>query len=238
MSQAAGTMKKVSMELGGNAPYIVFNDANIDAAVECAIPLKFSGTGQVCISGNRFYIHKDVYDEFATKLTKKVSDLKTGHGFAKDTNFGPLINDDAVEKVTKLLKDATDKGAQVKTGGQEADKRFFKPTVLTGMKDDMLITTDEIFGPIAALYSFDTEEEVIKRANNTPFGLAGYFYSRDIGRAWRVAEKIETGMVGVNTTEVNSANAPFGGVKESGLGIVSRVTSKKKKYILNYFYFK
>ncbi|GAA5814711.1 hypothetical protein MFLAVUS_008210 [Mucor flavus] len=219
MSQAAGTMKKVSMELGGNAAYIVFDDADIDAAVECAIPLKFSGTGQVCISGNRFYIHKNIYDEFATKLAKKVSDLKTGHGFAEDTSFGPLINDEAVEKVTGLLKDATDKGAQIKTGDKEANKRFFKPTVLTGMKDDMLVTNEEIFGPVAALYSFDTEEEVIERANKTQFGLAGYFYSRDIGRAWRVAEKIETGMVGVNTTEINSANAPFGGVKESGLGI-------------------
>lgn len=209
------------MELGGNAAYIVFDDADIDAAVECAIPLKFSGTGQVCISGNRFYIHKNIYDEFATKLAKKVSDLKTGHGFAEDTSFGPLINDEAVEKVTGLLKDATDKGAQIKTGDKEANKRFFKPTVLTGMKDDMLVTNEEIFGPVAALYSFDTEEEVIERANKTQFGLAGYFYSRDIGRAWRVAEKIETGMVGVNTTEINSANAPFGGVKESGLGIVS-----------------
>lgn len=231
MSQAAGTMKKVSMELGGNAPYIVFDDADIDAAVECAIPLKFSGTGQVCISGNRFYIHKDIYDEFTTKLAKKVSELKTGHGFDKDTSFGPLINDAAVEKVTKLVKDATDKGAQVKIGGKQIDKRFYEPTILTGMKDNMQITTDEIFGPIAALYSFGSEEEVIERANNTQFGLAGYFYSRDIGRAWRVAEKIETGMVGVNTTQVNSCNAPFGGVKESGLGIVSQIIFYLKKSI-------
>ncbi|KAI7877077.1 Aldehyde/histidinol dehydrogenase [Mucor mucedo] len=219
MSQASDTMKKVSMELGGNAAFIVFDDADIDAAVEGAIPCKFKGTGQTCICANRFYIHKSVYDEFATKLTKKISELKIGHGFDKEATHGPLINDAAIEKITKHVKDAVEKGAQIKIGGKQVGDHFFQPTLLTGMTDDMVITTDETFGPIAALYSFEDEKDVIKRANATPFGLAGYFYSRDIGRVWRVAEKIQTGMVGVNTPFINDCYAPFGGIKESGLGI-------------------
>lgn len=222
------------MELGGNAAYIVFDDADIDAAVTGAIPCKFKGTGQTCICANRFYVHKDIYDEFATKLIKKVSELKIGHGFDKESTLGPLINDKAIEKINKHVKDAVEKGAQIKIGGKQIGNHFFEPTVLTGMTDDMIISTDETFGPIAALYSFEDEQDVIKRANNTPFGLVGYFYSRDISRVWRVAEKIQTGMVGVNTPFINNCYAPFGGIKESGLGIVSFSPAKKNIFLTFY----
>ncbi|KAI9299545.1 Aldehyde/histidinol dehydrogenase [Cunninghamella echinulata] len=218
MSQSAGTMKKVSMELGGNAPFIVFDDADLDAAVEGALASKFRGTGQTCVCANRIYVQRGVYDAFAEKFAAKVKQFKVGHGFDPDTTHGPLINHRAVEKVQRHLDDAVTKGGKIVAGGKSLGGNFFEPTVVTGMTNDMAIATEETFGPIAGLFAFDTEEEIIERANNTPFGLAAYFYSRDVGRVWRVSEQIETGMVGANSGIISSCYAPFGGVKESGLG--------------------
>ncbi|KAI8379198.1 Aldehyde/histidinol dehydrogenase [Radiomyces spectabilis] len=218
MSQASGTMKKVSLELGGNAPFIVFDDADVDAAVEGAIASKFRGTGQTCICANRIYVQKGIYPLFACRLAEKVGQFKVGHGFDPDTTHGPLIHSNAVEKVKKHLDDATSKGAEILVGGRHLGGNFFEPAVLSEMTSDMLIASEETFGPIAPLFRFSTEDEVLKLANDTPFGLAGYFFSRDIGRIWRVAEKLETGMVGVNTGAISNCYAPFGGVKESGLG--------------------
>lgn len=221
MSEASGTMKKVSMELGGNAPFIVFDDADIDAAVESAIHCKFRDSGQTCICANRFYIQKQVYCEFADKLAKKVSEFHPGPAFDPASTHGPLIDVKAMEKVQSHLQDALDKGAELKAGGKQVNQYFFQPAVLTNMKDDMLITKEEIFDPVAALYCFETEQDVIKRANDTEYGLAGYFFSRDRARAWCVAEKMEYGMVGVNTSAISNCASPFGGIKESGFGKVS-----------------
>ncbi|KAI8374457.1 Aldehyde/histidinol dehydrogenase, partial [Radiomyces spectabilis] len=218
MSQSSGTMKKISMELGGNAPFIVFDDADLDAAVDGALASKFRGTGQTCVCANRIYVQKGVYKAFAEKLAAKVGGFKVGHGFATDTTHGPLINDKAVEKVQRHLEDAVSKGAEVVIGGKHLGGSFFEPTVITGMTKEMTIFEEETFGPLAALFEFDTEEQVIQLANDTPFGLAGYFYSRDIGRIWRVAEALETGMVGANSGIISSCYSPFGGVKESGVG--------------------
>lgn len=206
------------MELGGNASFIVFDDADVQAAVDNVVLCKFRGTGQTCVSANRIYVQKGVYKEFSEKLAAKVNTFKVGHGFDSNTTHGPLINHKGVDKVQRHVQDAVSKGAQVLAGGKHLGGSFFEPTVLGGMKTDMEIHSEETFGPIAALFEFDTEEEVLVLANDTPFGLASYFFSRDVGRCWRVAERLETGMVGVNSGIISSCYAPFGGVKESGLG--------------------
>jgi len=217
---AASTMKKVSIEAGGNAPFVVFDDADIDAAVTGAIACKFRGSGQTCVCANRIYVQSSVYADFASRLAEKVSAFKVGNGLESDTTHGPLIHDRAIEKVQRHIDDAVSKGAQVLVGGQRLPGRgtFFAPTVLADVPQSALINQEETFGPLAAITRFETEEEVVRLANDTPVGLAGYFYSRDVGRAWRVAEALEVGMVGVNTGLISQNVIPFGGVKESGLG--------------------
>ncbi|KAI9492939.1 Aldehyde/histidinol dehydrogenase [Zychaea mexicana] len=218
MSQSSGTMKKVSMELGGNAPFIVFDDADVDAAVEGALACKFRGSGQTCVCANRIYVQKGIYPLFASRLAEKVSKFNVGHGFNPDTTHGPLINDKAIEKVKRHLDDAVSKGGELLVGGKHLGGNFFEPAVITGMTSEMAIAGEETFGPIAGIFEFQTEEEVLALANNTEFGLASYFYSRDIGRIWRMAEKLETGMVGANSPILSSCYTPFGGIKESGMG--------------------
>ena len=220
MKQCTDTVKKVSMELGGNAPFIVFDDADIDAAVEGAMASKFRNTGQTCVCANRLLIQDAVYDEFAEKLTKAVAKLKVGAGMAEGTLAGPLIDMAGVEKVEEHVTDACSKGAKIAIGGarHELGGNFYQPTVLTEVTTDMIITQDETFGPVAPLFRFKTEEEAIEMANDTPYGLAAYFYARDLGRVWRTAEALETGIVGINTGVISSEVAPFGGVKESGIG--------------------
>jgi len=220
MAQCATTVKKISLELGGNAPFIVFDDADLDAAVEGAIASKYRNTGQTCVCANRMYVQDSVYDAFAQKLSAAVTTLKPAPGFEEGATQGPLIDDRAVAKVEEHIADALAKGAKVVTGGKRhaLGGRFFQPTVMTGVTSSMLVAQEETFGPVAPLFRFKTEDEVIAQANNTPFGLAAYFYGRDIGRVWRVAEALETGMVGVNTGIISTEVAPFGGVKESGLG--------------------
>lgn len=217
---AASTLKKVSIEAGGNAPFIVFDDADIDKAVEGAVTSKFRASGQTCICANRIYVQSSVYPDFASKLADKVASFKLGNGLDETTTHGPLIHERAVAKVKRHVDDAVAHGAQVLVGGQQplGPGTFFTPTVLSEVPADAVINKEETFGPIAALIKFDTEEEVIALANNTTVGLAGYFYSRDVGRAWRVAEALEVGMVGANTAQITHAAIPFGGVKESGLG--------------------
>ncbi|KGD53407.1 NADP-dependent succinate-semialdehyde dehydrogenase [Burkholderia pseudomallei] len=220
MAQCAATVKKVSLELGGNAPFIVFDDADLDAAVEGAIASKYRNSGQTCVCTNRFYVHEKVYDAFAEKLTAAVAKLKVGPGTEAGVVQGPLINGAAVRKVEAHIADALDKGARATTGGQRhpLGHGFFEPTVLTGVTPDMKVAKEETFGPLAPLFRFSTEEEAIRYANDTEFGLAAYFYSRDIGRVWRVAEALEYGMVGINAGIISNEVAPFGGVKQSGLG--------------------
>ena len=220
MAQCATTVKKISLELGGNAPFIVFDDADLDAAVEGAIASKYRNTGQTCVCANRIYVQDTVYDAFAQKLSAAVLKLKPAPGFEEGATQGPLIDDRAVAKVEEHIADALAKGAKVLTGGKRhaLGGRFFQPTVLIGATSSMLLAQEETFGPVAPLFRFKTEDEVIRQANDTPFGLAAYFYGRDIGRVWRVAEALETGMVGVNTGIISTEVAPFGGVKESGLG--------------------
>ncbi len=220
MAQCASTVKKVSLELGGNAPFIVFDDADIDAAIEGAMASKFRNTGQTCVCANRLFVQEGVYDQFAQKLAAKVAAMKIGGGLEADVAQGPLIDMKAVEKVEEHIADAVAKGARVLTGGKRSAKggTFFEPTVLTGVKTDMKVTHEETFGPVAPLFRFKTEQELIKLANDTEYGLASYFYSRDIGRIWRVAEALEYGMVGINVGIISNEVAPFGGVKESGIG--------------------
>ena len=220
MRQCADTIKKMSLELGGNAPFIVFDDADIDAAVEGAMISKFRNNGQTCVCANRIYVQDGVYDKFAEKLQVAINKLKLGDGTEAGTTTGPLISAAAVKKVEEHIADATSKGAKVALGGQRSDLggTFFEPTVLTGVTSDMMVSNDETFGPLAPLFKFATEEEVINMANNTEFGLAGYFYSENMSRIWRVAEAIETGIVGINTGLISTEVAPFGGVKQSGLG--------------------
>ncbi|KFI05676.1 NADP-dependent succinate-semialdehyde dehydrogenase [Massilia sp. BSC265] len=220
MQQSAATIKKLSLELGGNAPFIVFDDADLDAAVEGAIASKFRNAGQTCVCANRIYVQDAVYDVFAEKLAAAVSRLKVGHGVEPGVDQGPLIDAQSLEKVEQHVADALAKGARVLTGGQrhELGATFFQPTVLAGVTDDMLVAREETFGPVAPLFRFHTEDEVLKLANATEFGLASYFYARDIGRVWRVAEGLESGMVGINTGLISNEVAPFGGVKQSGLG--------------------
>ena len=220
MKQCADTVKRMGLELGGNAPFIVFDDADIDAAVQGAMASKFRNAGQTCVCANRIYVQAGVYDEFAEKLTAEVEKMVVGPGEKKGVTQGPLINDAAVEKVEGLVQDALDKGANVETGGKVHDLggRFYEPTVMTDVTTDMAVTRDEIFGPVAPLYKFEKDEDAVEMANATEFGLASYFYSRDIGRIWRVAEALEYGMVSINSGILSTEVAPFGGVKESGIG--------------------
>ncbi len=220
MRQAASTVKKVSMELGGNAPFLVFDDADLDAAVEGAIAAKFRNTGQTCVCANRILVQEGVYDAFADKLANAVAKLKVGDGMADGVVQGPLIDKAAAEKVEEHIADAIGKGARVAVGGKrhKLGGTFFEPTVLVDVTTDMAVTREETFGPVAPLFRFKTEEEAIALANDTEFGLASYFYSRDIGRVWRVAEALESGLVGVNAGVISTVEAPFGGFKESGVG--------------------
>jgi succinate-semialdehyde dehydrogenase/glutarate-semialdehyde dehydrogenase len=220
MEQCAGTIKKLSLELGGNAAFVVFDDADIDAAVEGAIASKYRNAGQTCVCANRIYVQDGVYEQFAQKLVAAVGKLKVGNGAEPGVTQGPLIEEKAVLKVEQHIADALSKGARLVAGGQrhQLGHSFFQPTVLADVTADMQVAREETFGPLAPLFRFTTEEEVIRMVNDTEFGLASYFYSRDIGRVWRVAEAIETGMVGVNTGLISNEIAPFGGVKQSGLG--------------------
>ncbi len=220
LKQCAGTVKKVSMELGGNAPFIVFDDADLDAAVEGAMMSKYRNTGQTCVCANRFLVQDSVYDAFAAKLTRATQDLKVGFGLEEGVNQGPLIDQAALEKVEEHVADALAKGAKVAAGGARHERggTFYQPTVLTEVTTDMKVTKEETFGPVAPLFRFKTEEEAIEMANDTEFGLACYFYARDMGRVWRVAEALESGIVGINTGIISTEVAPFGGVKESGMG--------------------
>ena len=220
MKQSAGTIKKVSLELGGNAPFLVFDDADIDAAVEGAMISKYRNNGQTCVCANRILVQDGVYDRFAAKLAEKVAALKVGRGTEAGVNIGPLIDENAVAKVEEHIQDAVSKGAKIVVGGKKhaLGGLFFEPTVLTGVNTTMKVTKEETFGPVAPLFRFKTEEEGVAMANDTEFGLASYFYARDIGRIWRVGEGIESGMVGVNTGLISNEVAPFGGVKQSGIG--------------------
>ena len=220
LRQAADQVMKCSMELGGNAPFIVFDDADLDAAVAGAMMSKFRNNGQTCVCANRIYVQSGVYDAFAEKLKAAVAKTRVGDGLSEDVQFGPLVNIAAVEKVEEHIADATAKGAQVAMGGarHELGGNFFQPTILTGVTDEMMVTNEETFGPLAPLFKFETEEEVVEKANATIFGLASYFYSRDISRVTRVQEALEYGIVGVNTGIISTEVAPFGGVKQSGLG--------------------
>ena len=220
MEQCAGTIKKMSLELGGNAPFLVFDDADIDAAIEGAMICKFRNAGQTCVCANRIYVQSGVYDEFSRKLAERVAAMNVGDGMQEGTDIGPLISTDAVKKVQTHLDDAVSKGAKIIEGGTKSDKggTFFTPTVVTGMSQDMQIAGEETFGPVAPLFKFETEEEGIALANDTVFGLAAYYYTRDIGRVWRVGEALEYGIVGLNTGLISTEVAPFGGVKQSGLG--------------------
>ena len=221
MKQCSGTLKKLSLELGGNAPFIVFDDADIDAAVIGAINSKFRSSGQTCVCANRIFVQKGVYDEFSQKFAAKVEEFKVGNGFKQGITHGPLIHDRAVDKVEQHVRDAEKKGAKIILGGHklpDEGANFYQPTVITGMTANMAMATEETFGPVAGLFPFETEEEVVKIANSTPVGLAGYFYSRDLARVYRVAEHLEVGMVGVNVGIISDPAAPFGGVKESGFG--------------------
>ena len=220
LEQGANQIMKMSMELGGNAPFIVFDDADIDAAVEGAMISKYRNNGQTCVCANRIYVQSGVYDEFADKLAKATSMMNVGDGLLEGIGTGPLINMDAVEKVEEHIADATQKGAKIKTGGKRHSLggTFFEPTILTGVTRDMIVTHDETFGPVAPLFKFENEADVVEQANDTIFGLASYFYAKDLSRVWRVAEALEYGMVGVNTGLISTEVAPFGGIKQSGLG--------------------
>lgn len=220
MRQSASTVKKISLELGGNAPFIVFDDADLDAAVKGLMASKFRNSGQTCVCANRVLVQEKIYDEFTKKLLVAVKELKVGNGLEPDSQIGPLINPDAVEKVKAHIEDATAKGAKIEFGGtpNPLGKLLFNPTILTNVTTKMRIAKEETFGPVAPLFRFETEEEAIKMANDTEFGLASYFYSRDIYRIWRVAESLEYGMVGINEGITSTEVAPFGGCKESGIG--------------------
>lgn len=220
MAQCAETIKKASLELGGNAPFIVFNDADLDAAVQGAIGSKFRNTGQTCVCTNRFLVQNDVYDEFSKRLIAAVNSLKVGPADEEGVQQGPLINQGAVHKINEHIADAVGKGATVLAGGEShvLGGNFFQPTVLGDVTPEMLVARDETFGPLAPLFRFDTEEQAIDMANDTEFGLASYIYTRDLARAWRVSEALEYGMVGVNEGLISTEVAPFGGIKQSGLG--------------------
>lgn len=229
MAQCAPTLKKLSLELGGNAPFIVFEDADLDAAVQGALVSKYRHNGQTCVCVNRILVQDSVYDAFAEKFTKAVQGLKTGDVLDKDVQVGPLINEKGLEKVKEHIRDAVEKGASITTGGKGMEGLFFQPTVLTEAKPSMRIAREEVFGPVAPLFRFHSEEEAIHMANDTEYGLASYFYSRDVSRCWRVAEALEYGMVGINEGLISTEVAPFGGIKESGFG------REGSKYGMEYF---
>jgi succinate-semialdehyde dehydrogenase/glutarate-semialdehyde dehydrogenase len=221
MKQSSDSLKKLSLELGGNAPFIVFDDADVDAAVTGAITSKFRSSGQTCVCANRIYVQKGIYDEFVEKFTEKVKSFKVGSGFEESTTHGPLIHDRAISKVESHVRDAEKKGGKVTIGGQKLPNlgdNFFQPTVIRDMTIDMAIATEETFGPVAGLFPFETEAEVVKMANQSDVGLAGYFFSQNVERVFRVAEALEVGMVGINTGLISDPASPFGGVKESGFG--------------------
>ena len=218
MAQCAPTVKKLALELGGNAPFIVFNDADVDSAVEGAMASKYRNAGQTCVCANRIYVQDGVYDQFVEKFSAKVKGLKVGNGFAEGVTTGPLIEDKAVAKVAQHVADALAKGGKLLAGGKKLDGQFFEPTLIGDATADMLCAKEETFGPFAPVFRFKTEQEAIDAANNTEFGLASYFYSRDVGRIFRVAEALEYGMVGINVGVIATEHVPFGGVKQSGLG--------------------
>jgi succinate-semialdehyde dehydrogenase/glutarate-semialdehyde dehydrogenase len=218
MAQSAPTVKKLSLELGGNAPFIVFDDADIDSAVEGAMASKYRNAGQTCVCANRIYVQEGVYDQFIKKFSAKVEALKVGNGFEDGVVQGPLIEDAAVEKVERHVADALSRGGRVTVGGKKLKGQFFQPTVIADATGDMLCAKEETFGPVAPVFKFKTEQEAIEAANNTEFGLASYFYSRDVGRIFRVSEALEYGMVGINVGIIATEHVPFGGVKQSGLG--------------------
>ena len=218
MSQSSKTLKKLSLELGGNAPFIVFEDANIDSAVEGAILSKFRNSGQTCVCVNRFLVHEKVYDEFTSKFLLAVSKLKVGNGMDDYVNIGPLINNEAIKKTESFVKDALKNGGKLLTGGKVINKYFFEPTIIVNANSKMRLAKEEIFGPVCPIFKFSSDEEVINMANDTIYGLASYFYSKDINRCWKIAEKLEYGMVGINEGLISTEIAPFGGVKFSGQG--------------------
>jgi succinate-semialdehyde dehydrogenase/glutarate-semialdehyde dehydrogenase len=218
MQQCAGTVKKVSLELGGNAPFIVFDDADLDAAVEGALASKYRNAGQTCVCANRIFVQSAVYEQFLEKFAAAAQKQKVGPGTEHGVSIGPLINEKALAKVQRLVSNATQKGARVLTGGHAMQGTFYEPTVLADVGPGMDIMHEEIFGPVAPVTRFESEQEAITLANDTPYGLAAYFYGRDIGRVFRVAEALDYGMVGVNTGLVATTVAPFGGMKESGIG--------------------
>jgi succinate-semialdehyde dehydrogenase/glutarate-semialdehyde dehydrogenase len=220
MEQCAPQIKKISLELGGNAPFIVFDDADLDAAVDGAIASKYRNTGQTCVCANRLLVQAGVYEPFAAKLAEAVARLRIGDGLAGATDQGPLIDANAVAKVEEHIADARAKGARVLSGGKRhaLGGTFFEPTILTGVTADMAVAREETFGPVAPLFQFETDEQAIRMANDTDFGLASYFYTRDLARAWRVSEALEYGIVGLNTGIISTEVAPFGGIKQSGLG--------------------
>ena len=218
MSQSSKTLKKLSLELGGNAPFIVFEDANIESAVEGAILSKFRNSGQTCVCVNRFLVHEKVYDEFTSKFLLAVSKLKVGNGMDNYVNIGPLINNEAIKKTESFVKDALKNGGKLLTGGKVINKYFFEPTIIVNANSKMRLAKEEIFGPVCPIFKFSSDEEVINMANDTIYGLASYFYSKDINRCWKIAEKLEYGMVGINEGLISTEIAPFGGVKFSGQG--------------------
>ena len=218
MAQSAPSVKKLSLELGGNAPFIVFDDADLDSAVEGAMASKYRNAGQTCVCANRIYVQEGVYDRFVEKFSAKVKALKVGNGFEDGVVQGPLIEDAAVEKVARHVADAVGKGGKITVGGKKLQGQFFEPTVIAGATADMLCAREETFGPLAPIFKFKTDQEAIAAANNTEFGLASYFYSRDVGRIFRVSEALEYGMVGINVGILATEHVPFGGVKQSGLG--------------------
>src|SRR5579884_2036117 len=218
MAQCASQVKKVSLELGGNAPFIVFDDADLEEAVAGALICKFRNSGQTCISANRILVQAPVYDEFVSRLTDVVEGLKVGSGLEPETKVGPLIEQQAIDKVERHVADALDRGGELVTGGESLGGLFYRPTVITGVPADAAMSCEETFGPVAGIARFESEDEAIRQANDTPYGLAAYFYSRDLGRVWRVSEGLEYGIVGINTGVISTEVAPFGGMKESGIG--------------------
>jgi succinate-semialdehyde dehydrogenase / glutarate-semialdehyde dehydrogenase len=218
MAQCAGQVKKVSLELGGNAPFIVFDDADLDEAIAGALLCKFRNSGQTCISANRILVHAPVYDEFVQRIVEAASALPVGSGLDPNSKIGPLIEQQAIDKVERHVADAVDRGGELLTGGEKLGGLFFQPTVITSVTRDAAMSSEETFGPVAGIARFETEDEAIAQANDTPYGLAAYFYSRDLGRVWRVSEGLEYGIVGINTGFISTEVAPFGGVKESGIG--------------------
>ena len=220
MAQCAASVKKVSLELGGNAPFIVFDDADLEAAVKGAIICKYRNTGQTCVCANRFLVQAGIHDAFADTLARAAAKLKVGEGLKEKTDQGPLIDTAALDKVESLIGDAVAKGARVTTGGRRHDRggTFFEPTVLTGATTAMDLAQEEIFGPVAPIFRFEDETQALELANATEYGLAAYFYTRDIGRIWRLSEGLEYGILGINTGIISTAVAPFGGLKQSGIG--------------------